>query len=223
MQVDDAWHDRLGWAFDLIAHDASERHRAHARLVETRRLCDEALDHYNQVFYEPDHPERRHRLATWLQARRDTLPDALWESIDPMSLAAWAGLPYALLYLRWEALFPDEWFAYAKGWGTKRGLLSLFTRASNDVPDTVVDQLIDLVVLAARREHRCKDVGYARLARALDRPQLRARLAAIADQPIEPARLRAGYLLWLLDLPDAPQPKKSQWLSWLSSQVRQPS
>lgn len=223
MEIDDAWHDRLGWAFDLIAEDATDRFRAHARLMETQRLCIEALQRFNQVFYEREHPEYRHRLATWQQARRGTLPDALWENVDPRTLAAWAGLPYALLYLRWEALFPDEWFAYAKGWGTKQVLLSLFTRGSNDVPGSVVDQLIDLVVLAARREHRCEDVGYARLARVLDRPHLRARLAAVAEQPIEPARLRAGYLLWLLDHPDAPHPKKSQWLSWLSAQDSRPS
>lgn len=218
MRVNEAWHDRLGWAFDLIADDVSTRRRAHSRLLDTRLRCSEAQRRFNEVLRRPNHPKHAGRLAAYLRARDNTLPDALWDDVKPKTLAAWGGLPCALLYLRWEALFPDEWFEHAKSWGTKQSLLSLFTRGSDYVPETVADQLIDLVTMAVRREHRCEDVGYARLARALDRPKLRMSLASVSDLPTEPARSRARYLLWLLDHPGAPQPKKNQWLAWLGAQ-----
>lgn len=218
MQPNNAWHDRLGWAFDLIANDVSDRHRAHRRLLRTQEQVHEALRRCNQIWKQPEHPEYQERHDAWHETQQNTLPHALWSYDSPRTLATWDGLPYALLYLRWEALFPDEWYMIGKSWGTKSSLLQLFISGRRDLPANVVDDLIDLVILAVRREYRCEDVGYARLARALDTSKLRTLLTTIADQPVEPAQLHARYVLWLLNHPDAPRPKRSQWLSWLSGQ-----
>jgi hypothetical protein len=44
---------------------------------------------------------------------------------------------------------------------------------------------------------------------------LRARLDMEAGKGRELDRRRVRYLLWLLDHPEAPRPKKSQWVGWL--------
>jgi hypothetical protein len=213
------WHDRLGWAFDLISDDVVVRHRALARHTRTRQLRHEAFLWYNQIWNQPDHPQYRERRDAWHRAQEDTtLRDALSSYVSPQAVAAWDGLPYAVLYLRWEATFSQEWHTYAKSWSLKGSLLRLLADVRADLPADIVDDLVDLTLLAARRVHRCQDVWYARLARRLDGTRLRTQLTAIADQPTEPARTRARYVLWLLNHPDAPRPKRSQWLSWLNDQ-----
>jgi hypothetical protein len=61
-------------------------------------------------------------------------------------------------------------------------------------------------------------VRYAVLARSIGGARLRPLLAGLADDPVEIFRLRARYLGWLLDHPDLPMPKKSQWTAWLEDQ-----
>src|SRR4051812_43628961 len=109
MGTRDSWHERLSWAADLIADDSSDRRRAHLHLMHTQRRCARALREYNQVWDRPQHPEYDDRASELRYARDNTLPDALWQFINPGTLADWDDLPHALLYLRWEILFPDEW------------------------------------------------------------------------------------------------------------------
>jgi len=215
-EQDDGWRERLGWSCDLIADSSLVRQRAHVRLAEVRRRCHEALRSYNEVWNQPTHPEYRSRLDCWVQSERYLLPHALWNRPASVPLGTWAGLPYALLYLTWEARYPDEWFAHAKRWGTKKLLLNDLSRSIGSLPPDARDQVMGLIVMAVRRDHRCEDVGYATLARTLDGPELRVRLKAMAAEQDETHRSRALYLLWLLDHPEASRPKKSQWLSWLA-------
>jgi hypothetical protein len=214
MQPRDDWSERLGWAFGLLDDARSERQRAIVRLGETQRWRSEALKGYNEVSDRPGHPAYRSRLDRYVLARRHTLPDALWDRPGPAAIPDWPGLPYAVLYLQWESRYPDEWFAHAKSWGTKKGLLDTFARAGREFPAEVRRRLVGLIVDAVCREHRCEDVGYARLARAVDGADLRIRLDAVAGGPDPAHRARAGYLLWVLEHPEASRPKTSQWLTW---------
>lgn len=210
---DDGWRERLGWTHDLVADSPSVRQRAHVRLAKARRRWH-AMAWILDTFWNP--PEHQGRLTRWVQSERYLLPHALRGRPVSVPLGTWAGLPYALLYLTWEALYPDEWFTHGKCWGTKKRLLEDLSRSSKSLPPDVRDQVVGLIVMAVRRDHRCEDVGYATLARTLDEPELRARLRAEAAGQDETFRTRALYLLWLLDHPEAPRPKKSQWLSWLA-------
>lgn len=212
----ESWDDRLGWTFDLIADDPAKRHRAHAMLAEAQRHRTEALRRYNDVWNNNKHPEYGVSLDAWANAQSRTLPDGLWH-VGPDRSGEWHGLPYGLLYLQWESRYPDEWWAHAKHWGTKKSLLHKFTRHHQSLPPDTTPPLIDLIIEAISRRYRCEDVGYARLARAVDRDKLRARLDMEAGERPGIDRRRVRYLLWLLDHPEAARPKKAQWAGWLLS------
>ncbi|GAA0985150.1 hypothetical protein GCM10009555_060030 [Acrocarpospora macrocephala] len=212
------WDRCLGWTFELISEDPVRREQARGRLRVTQDRRSEALYAFNEVWRDEGLSAADQAGARYIAERRRTLPDALWEFIPAESYADWAGLKYVLLYLEWEARYPDEWMASAKGWGTKHDKLDDLARAVPHLATAVIDQLVDLISLAVRREHRCEDVGYAVLARAVGGSRLRRLLLEIADDPDEGFRLRARYLLWLLDHPEASKPKASQWKAWLRSQ-----
>jgi hypothetical protein len=212
--VSESWDDRLEWTLDLVAEHPTIRQRAHVRLAEARRHRTEALRRYNEVWSKTEHPEYAVRLDAWADAQSRTLPDALWH-IGPDRGGEWHGLPYGLLYLQWESHYPDEWWAHAKHWGTKKGLLHKLTRHHHSLPPAAEPQLIDLIIEAVGRRYRCEDVGYARLARAVDAATLRTRLEMEAGRGREIDRRRVRYLLWLLDHPEAARPKKTQWNGWL--------
>lgn len=212
------WDERLSWTFGLIADSLAERRRAHETLVQTRRRWEQAWYRYNQVWNTPDHPEYRERLDAFGRARDFTFPHALWQG-PAGPWWSWPGLPYAMLYLRWEARYPDEWLAFGSNWGTKAGILRDLAWSARRLPPlpAIASQLEDLVVMAVRREYRCEDVGYARLARTIASPGLRAKLTATAQDATGIGRTHANYLLWLLDHPDVPRPKVSQWRAWLAA------
>lgn len=88
-----------------------------------------------------------------------------------------------MLYLEWEAKYPEDWTHYANG-----------TKA----------KLTDLVVSAVECPYRCEDRRYARLARAIDNDGLRARLGHAAQSNSPWARYQASFVLWLLTNPEAP-------------------
>jgi hypothetical protein len=210
----DDWDDRLGWAFDLVSDAPERRGRARQRLLESRERWSAALRSYNEVWNERDHPEFQARQHAFSRAHDFTFPHALWRrGTEPMS--RWAGLPYAVLYLRWEATYPDEWTPFRTSWGSKRNILRDLVRVADELRPPVVHQLEDLVMLAVRRHYRCEDAGYARLARSIDSPRLRDRLTAAARSTDEPRRTHAAYLLWLIENPSLPHPKIPQWKTWL--------
>ncbi|MGA5822432.1 hypothetical protein ACPC54_31770 [Kitasatospora sp. NPDC094028] len=215
-----AWGERLGWAFGLVADDPAERAAALARLARARRDVEGAFARYNEAWrltlgldwaQRYGHPDL---LAANRLIRRSwsfALPDALWDRREAGDLGAWPGMPYALLYLEWEARFPVEWTRHAKAWGTKETLLRDLSRARLDGPSRA--KLTDLVEVVVGRPYRCKDREYVRIARAVDSPDLRARLARAAESSDPWARRHAGYVLLLLDRPDLPN-TRHVWQSW---------
>ncbi|MFI6712966.1 hypothetical protein ACIBF7_41505 [Nonomuraea sp. NPDC050478] len=222
MESAEEWDRCLGWTFELISEDPVRRERARGRLRVTQDRRSKALYAFNEVWRDEGLSAADQAGGRYVAERRRTLPDALWEFIPAESYADWGGLKYVLLYLEWEARYPDEWMASAKSWGTKHGQLHDLARAVPYLATELIDQLVDLICLAVRREHRCEDEGYAVLARAVGGLRLRRLLLEIADDPDEGFRLRARYLLWLLDHPEAPKPKVSQWKAWLRSREADP-
>ncbi|WP_405389649.1 hypothetical protein OG596_18195 [Streptomyces sp. NBC_01102] len=219
----DAWRERLGWAFGLIADDPAERAAALAHLAGARANTWAALDRFNELWQltRPLGTEEQYQEQSFLRAhevyidiRGRSLPDGLWEGADG------PGLPYALLFLEWEARFPGEWTEHAKAWGTKQWLIRSMAAADHDQPTRA--KLTDLVEIVVRRAYRCKDREYVRVARAVDGEHLRHRLgeAAASDNPW--ARLHAGYVLWLLERPEVPN-TRHVWRTWVSeASGRQP-
>lgn len=214
----DAWRARLGWAFGLIADNATEREVALAHLHGARGNARAALDRWNELWLltRPLGPEEQYQEPAFKRAYEvyadmcsRTLPEALWVSEDAYGPRS----PYALLFLEWEARFPREWTECAKAWGTKQSLIRHMAAAEHDQPTRA--KLIDLVAIVVQRAYRCKDREYVRVARAVDGEDLRHRLgtAAASDNPW--ARLHAGYVLWLLDHPEIPNTRRT-WRTWVA-------
>ncbi|MFF5931548.1 hypothetical protein [Streptomyces hydrogenans] len=214
----DTWRARLGWAFGLIADDPAEREAALEHLDGARRNCRAALERCNELWHltRPLGPEEQYQEPAFRRAREvyaqrcgRSLPEGLWMGGGGRG----PSLPYALLFLEWEARFPREWTEHAKAWGTKQSLIRLMAVAGHDQPTRA--KLIDLVEVVVQRAYRCKDREYVRVARAVDGEDLRHRLhtAAASDNPW--ARLHAGYILWLLDRPEVPN-TRHVWRTWVA-------
>ncbi|WP_176740067.1 hypothetical protein [Streptomyces sp. Ncost-T10-10d] len=214
----DAWRARLGWAFGLIAEDPAERAAALAHLDAARRNTWAALDRFNELWHltRPLGPQEQYQEPAFRRAhevyadvRSHSLPEGLWGRGADRG----PGLPYALLFLEWEARFPREWTEHAKAWSTKQSLIRRMAVVDHDQPTRA--KLIGLVEVVVQRAHRCKDREYVRVARAVDGEDLRHRLgtAAASDNPW--ARLHAGYVLWLLDRPEVPN-THHVWRTWVS-------
>ncbi|WP_327350781.1 hypothetical protein [Streptomyces sp. NBC_01304] len=224
--VDDAhgWDARLGWAFDLIADDPAERGAALGRLADARGNVGDALRRWNELWHLtlPLGGQEQYRDPTFLQAYeryreagKYVLPDALWNR-PPGDMRTWPGLPYALLFLEWEARYPQEWTRHAKKWGTKQGLIRDVAVA--DHSETVRTKLTDLVEVVVQRRYRCKDREYLRVARAVDSDDLRARLETAARSHNPWARRHVGYVLWLLDRPEVPN-TIHVWQTWNAAEA----
>lgn len=124
--------------------------------------------------------------------------------------------PFGLLFLRWEERFPEEWHSadwVCSLWGEKAMVLHAF-RAGEPTPVTR-SALEDLLIAAVRRTQRCEDRSYWSLARRIDTPELRGRLTEVAAES-EKARLRAGFVLWLMEHPGE-SPGSASWLRWRRS------
>ncbi|MFB9906984.1 hypothetical protein [Allokutzneria oryzae] len=165
----------------------------------------------------PDSVRRAAAVTRFHQAesdRRTSLMDALrnvWPTRihspdrvdgDPAEL-----IHLTLRYLEWEALHPAEWH---RDWGMKQKLLRRIVRCRADLDASHRERLAELVVMAVRREHRCKDQGYLRIVRLLGE-DLRERLAA------EPGD-RARFLLYYLDHPELPV-KTRAWNEWITGRA----
>jgi hypothetical protein len=206
--VDTTWERRLGWTAGLVADDPAVRLRARRRLVVMQRLKFAALRRYNEVFGRRDHPEYEARVAHYQLRQSFCFPDGLGRK-EPLGTSAC--LPYLIRYLEWEVRYPDEWYATAKDWSAKEVLLRHLTREFADLPVAAKRRLIELIVLVIRREYHVEDVSWARLARAVDLPEFRERLAALDDGSSTVPAKRARFLLWLQDHPEAPQLQRSYW------------
>ncbi|MFE9498887.1 hypothetical protein [Streptomyces collinus] len=147
------------------------------------------------------------------QAASHCLPHALVSKPADDGITTWAGLPFALLFLEWEARYPEEWTRHAKDWDWKQWLIRELATADHD--DQVKAKLIDLVDLVIQRPYRCKDREYVRVARAMDGAELRGRLHRAHQSGNSWAERHAGYVLWLLDRPEAPN-TRHVWRTWLA-------
>lgn len=217
-----AWAERLGWAYGLIADDPVERSAALLHLTEARGRADDARGRANEMWRltRPLGAEEQYRepallgaLDAYHRTQRHVIPDALWDRPRRTAIADWPGLPYALLFLEWEARFPQEWTEHAKAWGTKQGLIRDIATIAGD--ETVRSRLVDLTEIVVRRPYRCKDREYIRFARAVDGNDLRDRLHAACRSDEPWARCHAGFVLWLLDRPEVPA-TRHVWRSWLT-------
>ncbi|WP_256727358.1 hypothetical protein [Streptomyces acidiscabies] len=155
-------------------------------------------------------------IETHRAAGRYSLPDALWNRPSE-DIREWPGLPYALLFLEWEARYPREWTLHAKAWGTKQHLIRDVAVADHD--DPVRTKLTGLVEIVVQRPYRCKDREYVRVARAVDSQDLRGRLSTAAQSDNRWARRHAGYVLWLLDHPELPN-TLHVWRTWSTTASR---
>jgi hypothetical protein len=225
--VDDArlWNERLGWAYGLIADDPADRAAALVCLADAQRSVGEALGRFNELLRStlPLGGQAQYRdpallraIATHRAAGRYSLPDALWNR-SPGDIRAWPGLPYALLFLEWEARYPREWTLHAKKWGTKQHLIRDVAVADHD--DPVRTKLTGLVEIVVQRPYRCKDRGYVRVARAVDSQDLRGSLSTAAQSDNLWARRHAGYVLFLLDHPELPN-TLHVWRTWSTTAFR---
>jgi hypothetical protein len=153
---------------------------------------------------------RHHSLIDrWLPGRpTGTLCDLVWAFTSfghpwdvPIGEEYRFLAPYGVLFLQWELLHPAEWrdgWIWSP-WTVKQAILETFS-ASGPTPETG-PSLADLLLAAVCRVQRCQDRWYLQLARRIDDPALRARLAAAADDASERTRLRARFVLWVMDHP----------------------
>lgn len=215
---DHGWTERLAWAYGLTAPDPAERAAALDRLASARCEAEAALLRLNKAWLPT--PRLRFKARDRAAARRAydeaasrCLPEALWSRHACEEINTWAGLPFALLFLEWEARYPQEWTQHAKAWGTKQSLIRELATADHD--DQVRTKLVDLIDFAVQRPYRCKDREYVRVARAVDGDELRDRLHRAHHSGNSWAQLHAGYVLRLLDHPEVPN-TPHVWRTWLA-------
>ncbi|RZB16789.1 hypothetical protein StrepF001_25630 [Streptomyces sp. F001] len=212
----------MEWAYGLIAPEPVERAAALVRLASARAKVRRTRARFNEAWHLTSGlgHEEQYREPVLVAAREAydeaasrCLPEALWNTPISGGISTWPGLPFALLFLEWEARYPQEWTQHAKAWGTKQTLIRKL--AANGHGEAVRAKLVDLVDLVVQRAYRCKDREYVRVARAIDGDDLRGRpdRAHRSDNPW--AQLHASYLLWLLDRPEIPN-TRCVWRAWLA-------
>lgn len=127
--------------------------------------------------------------------------------------------PFAVLFLQWERRHPQEWSEAGtwtwSHWGTKELLLRQLAQVG--VPGSVRDSMIGLVGAAVAGPYRCKDWLYAPLARSVDGDVLRERVERLLDDANPLPRLRARFLLHLLDQPTMAI-RRYTWHRWIAEQ-----
>ena len=162
----------------------------------------------------------RHHALLW-RRDRDGLTGTI---IDPVHALLQCDLPlpgeergrlepYAVLFLQWEARFPQQWRESwtSSPWTTKEAVLAAFIR-QGALPETRT-ALQDLLVGAVHRVQRCQDRWYWRLARHIDGPALQGRLRHAVEHGDERVRLRARYVLWLIEHPEEVVTSRA-WRRW---------
>ena len=205
------------WMLDLIARDAVVRNRALSRHQALLAATAEAWNRWSQV-----RADTSVRTAPRLAAEKEQAW-AAYRSAEGQTMAgpiAERRVPYLVLYLRWEARYPQEWGAPGSWrwspWSTKEVVLSHFDR--HGVPSRHRAPVADLIIAALGRPYRCKDWRYAPLVRhVVDKPFL-ARVEALheADDPL--VRLRARFITHVARHPEQ-RVKQRSWQRWIMSDV----
>lgn len=193
----------------LVSPDDAVRRRAlarHSELVEkwhaSMRLMNQ---HWQQAGYSSHFP--------W-QARRADRKRVRYEN---QSIFGLLHVPeFTALYLRWEVDFPHEWREDAHNlwspWSHKERVLWRFGREG--VPAEIRSQVTDLVFAVLRREYRCKDWLYARVARRVADAEFLSRLEELrSSQP-----LRTEFIRHLLSDQRIPITRNT-WSRWLASTI----
>ncbi|MFD6176899.1 MULTISPECIES: hypothetical protein [unclassified Isoptericola] len=140
--------------------------------------------------------------------------DALWgQGVSPVVSEE------QITWLRWENEHPAAVYLLPEGpsydvWNLKESLLRGLCRASS--LDPYQDELVELLLGVVRRRQERLDHYYSRLALRLDRVCLRAGLASCLGAADEGTRVRAAWLLDVLDHPDVP-PTRARWLAWTAA------
>ncbi|MEV6103813.1 hypothetical protein AB0M28_03735 [Streptomyces sp. NPDC051940] len=203
---DESWERRLGWTHGLISADPAERETALRHHEATGAAVSAALQrmngHWHRTRADYADPAFRQAIAEHIAAQRYGLPSGIWDRVPAADVPHWPGLPYVLNFLEWEARHPDVWTAHAKKWGTKEDWLRRLAVPGHG--DIARERLAAMVELVVGRAYRCKDRHYVGVARAIDSPGLRDRLAAVAERPSPWARLHATYVLQMLRHPERP-------------------
>ncbi|GAA0944125.1 hypothetical protein GCM10009554_38040 [Kribbella koreensis] len=224
------YEQRWRWAVDFIDPDPSRRRAAKVRNDRYRAEHSESIRRENALWWsngqsydfsaEPAlEAEFYRQVAIGRTAGDHTIYGALSRFIDaswyPDRWATFEQLtPYAVLFLRWEATYPEEWGAGdGAPWGLKKRILRSFARAG--VPDSARAQLVELVTQAVSRTYRCEDRWYAALARRVDGPDLRAALDERRKSPDDLVRVKADYVEAVLA--DAEMPvTRASWRRYLA-------
>ena len=222
---------RLRWLFDFIDPDPARRRTA--RLRHDRYIAEgrEAVRRQNAVWWSNGQsydfsaaPALGAAFDRHLAAQRAARDNTLYGVLGRFEHASWRAdesatfelcAPYAVLFLRWEAAYPVEWrdASPSSPWGTKQHILRSFIRAG--VPPLHRAHLVELVTHAVSSDHRCEDRWFAALARRLDGPELRAALDGCRKSADGIVRLRAEYVLTVLDDVEMPVTRAS-WRRWLA-------
>jgi hypothetical protein len=185
----------LAWVFGLIDADESRRHAALSRHRELLDASNAALRQVNEIWaqigsFAPNSPPYR----AFREFRNRTL-------FGPISAG---DARYGVLFLQWEARYPDEWREASRWtwshWGTKESVLRRFATAG--VPGILKADVAELVLDAIQRPYRCKDWWYARLVPHVADPAFLDRLSQLTDA-------RAQFLLHVAANPEQPITRNS--------------
>lgn len=216
-----------GWMFDLVSRHPHRRDAAMARHAQSTADLDHALRAVNALWWKAGKtpsPTDPGLAAAMTQARAAcavAVSNTVHGVVGEFHAVRWAGdledyrrlSPYAVLFLQWEADFPEQWRAAGpwSAWGVKKRVLRQF--ADMGVPDQEIGAVTRLVVRTIDRDQRCEDLGYVLVAGSLDGPVLRAGIDAALHSPTPSVRLRAGYVRWAVDNAQAPVTLAS-WRAW---------
>ena len=203
----------------LIDPDDVVRHRALAEHQEFLRAAAAALKQQNRIWAETQSwsPDEPHRTAAMDQARA-AFRWNLEQTIFGKMLAAGPGsVAHAIVFLRWENEYPQEWRApdsyLWSPWGYKESVLQRLDR--DGMPAEFRQPVADLVIVAAGRAYRCKDWRYARLVRHLSGTDLLDRLTSLRASGDDLVRLRAEFLTDVSKHPGRAL-NRTTWRRWLA-------
>jgi hypothetical protein len=222
--------DARSWVFDLVARDDGVRGRALAR-HQTLMAASRAGQHWvNDVWEragtstpaEPDLAAEMDQARAYHSSHRSQTIFGYLDrflAAEPQDTATRAMYgPFVLVYLRWEGDYPDEWRSpdsnHGSPWTCKEVVLGRLARYG--VPDEIRPATADLIITAIGRPYRCKDWMYGQLVRYVADAAFLDGAAALLDARDPLVRLRARFVLDLIEYPER-RVKRSTWRRWLEA------